>query len=77
MIESGDFTEIEKVLKAQSVILEQIRNLRKTQLKRIKKEKSGTKVSMLYLGVLHETQSMMLHLVNLVKANRDFAAYLK
>ncbi|HBG87261.1 MAG TPA: phosphate permease, partial [Marinilabiliaceae bacterium] len=77
MIESGNFTEIERVLKAQSVILEQIRNLRKTQLKRIKKEKSGTKVSMLYLGVLHETQSMMLHLVNLVKANRDFAAYLK
>jgi len=32
---------------------------------------------MLYLSILHETQSMMLHLVNLIKAHRDFASYTK
>ena len=77
LIESGDFKEINKVLSAQAEILDFIRGLRKNQLKRIKKEKTSTKVSMLYLSILHETQSMMLHLVNLIKAHRDFASYTK
>jgi len=77
LIESGDFKEINKVLSAQAETLDFIRGLRKNQLKRIKKEKTSTKVSMLYLSILHETQSMMLHLVNLIKAHRDFASYTK
>lgn len=77
LIESGDFKEINKVLSAQAEILDFIRGLRKNQLKRIKKEKTSTKVSMLYLSILHETQSMMLHLINLIKAHRDFASYTK
>lgn len=76
-IDKNKFEDIDRIIEEQSKLLEQLRTLRKVQLKRIKKEKAGTKISMLYLGVLHETQNMMLHLVNLLKAQRDFVTYLK
>ena len=77
MIELDKYEQLPKLLEEQAKILEHLRLLRKTQLKRIKKEKSGTRISMLYLGILHETQNMMLHLVNLLKAQRDFATLIK
>jgi len=77
MIELDKYEQLPKLLEEQAKILEYLRLLRKTQLKRIKKEKSGTRISMLYLGILHETQNMMLHLVNLLKAQRDFATLIK
>jgi len=76
-IEENKYDNIQQILDDQSKILDQLRQLRKVQLKRIKKEKAGTKISMLYLGILHETQNMMLHLINLVKAQRDFSAFIK
>lgn len=77
MIELDKYEQLPKLLEEQAKILEHLRLLRKTQLKRIKKEKSGTRISMLYLGILHETQNMMLHLVNLLKAQRDFATLIQ
>ncbi|WP_088655537.1 inorganic phosphate transporter [Geofilum rhodophaeum] len=77
IIEGDNYDQLPKLLEEQAKILEHLRLLRKTQLKRIKKEKSGTRISMLYLGILHETQNMMLHLVNLLKAQRDFATLIK
>ncbi len=76
-IENNNYDNVNQIIEEQGKILDQLRLLRKKQLKRIKKEKAGTKISMLYLGILHETQNMMLHLINLVKAQRDFAAFLK
>ena len=76
-IEQNKFDNVPQIIEEQSQILEQLRLLRKIQLKRIKKEKAGTRVSMLYLGILHETQNMLLHLINLVKAQRDFVAFIK
>jgi Na+/phosphate symporter len=76
-IESNNVDNLDTIFSDQVKILEQLRTMRKAQLKRIKKEKAGTKISMLYLGILHETQNMMLHLINLNKAQRDFANYIK
>ena len=77
IINKKNFSESNKIINDQAVLLEQLKNFRKIQLKRIKKDRSGTKISMLYLNVLHETQNMMLHLVNLLKAQRDFVTFLK
>lgn len=74
MIQQSDFSNLQDLINEQSKLIEVIKGLRKKQLKRIKKEKAGTKISMLYLSVLHETQNMLLHLVNLLKAQRDFVA---
>jgi Na+/phosphate symporter len=76
-IESNDLEKLDTIFEDQVKILDQLRTMRKVQLKRIKKEKAGTKISMLYLGILHETQNMMLHLINLIKAQRDFTNYIK
>jgi phosphate/sulfate permease len=72
MIDNSDFTHLPDMMEEQTRMIDVIRSLRKKQLKRIKKEKAGTKISMLYLSVLHETQNMLLHLINLLKAQRDF-----
>jgi Na+/phosphate symporter len=72
MIQKSEFSKIQALIEQQTTILDHLRMLRKNQLKRIKKEKQGTKVSMLYLSMLHETQNMLLHLINLLKAQRDF-----
>jgi Na+/phosphate symporter len=77
MIKSGDYALLNELLDEQQNILGVIRDNRKNQLKRIKNEKAGTKVSLLYLNILHETQNLMLQLVNLVKAQRDFVDYQK
>jgi phosphate/sulfate permease len=74
MIDQADFTDLSSLIEDQSTLINTIKEMRKKQLKRIKKEKAGTKISMLYLSILHETQNMLLHLINLLKAQRDFVA---
>lgn len=76
-IDNNQIEKLDNIFEDQVKILEQLRTMRKVQLKRIKKEKAGTKISMLYLGILHETQNMMLHLINLIKAQRDFTNFIK
>jgi len=75
IITQGDYALLDELVEQQQRIFETMRDNRKKQLKRIKNEKAGTKISLLYLNVLHETQNLMLHMVNLVKAQRDFVDY--
>ncbi|MCU4175443.1 inorganic phosphate transporter [Carboxylicivirga sp. N1Y90] len=75
LINQGQFDELGTLMEQQQEIIETIREYRKKQLKRIKNEKAGTKVSLLYLNILHETQNLLLHLINLTKAQRDFVDY--
>ncbi|NPA37464.1 MAG: inorganic phosphate transporter [Chlorobi bacterium] len=75
MIEKSAFGELDGLLAKASELVDDLRKYRKEQLKRIKKEKAGTKGSLLYLNILHETQNLLLHLVNLLKAQRDFVDY--
>ncbi|WP_430816081.1 inorganic phosphate transporter [Carboxylicivirga sp. RSCT41] len=75
IITTGDYGSLDELIEQQQSIFASMRENRKKQLKRIKNEKAGTKVSLLYLNTLHETQNLMLHLVNLVKAQRDFVDY--
>jgi phosphate/sulfate permease len=76
-IEDNNLDQLDVIYEDQVKILDHLRNMRKVQLKRIRREKAGTKISMLYLAILHETQNMMLHLINLIKAQRDFTNYVK
>jgi len=75
IIESNDFTNIDQAIIKQSGLNDEITECRKNQVQRIKDEEVGTRNTMLYNGVLHETKSMMLHAVNLLKAQRDFVIY--
>ena len=71
IIKHNGYDKIEESEAMKMQLLSDLQESRKLQLKRIKKENAGTKVSLLYLNILHETQNLTLHLHNLVKANRD------
>ncbi len=72
MIENSSFSQMDEALDQQESLLALIETYRKTQMKRLKHEEVGAKNSMLFLGLLHETKNLMLHIINLTKAQRDF-----
>ena len=75
MIETSEFNNLDDLLGNTQNLIVQLKGFRKEQLKRIKNEKVGTKRSLLYLNILHETQNLLLHLINLLKAQRDFVTF--
>ena len=72
IISSKDFSKMDAIIDDQQDILSLTDQYRKSQLKRLKSEVVGTRNSLLYIGLLHETRNLLLHLVNLIKAHRDF-----
>jgi phosphate/sulfate permease len=72
LLKNPGYREIKHVIRLQREILKHIAELNKKQLKRIKNGEAGTKNSLLYLTILSETKNMLLHTINLLKAQRDF-----
>lgn len=72
IIKAHSFDDIAGVIDMQQALLDKVGDLNRTQLKRIKKGEASTRNSMLYLGILSETKNLILHAVNLLKAERDF-----
>ena len=73
MIKKQDYSGFDTLIDHQQELLKQVGQLNRTQLKRIKKGESNTKNSLLYIGILSETKNLLLHTVNLLKAERDFS----
>ncbi|MDK2977629.1 MAG: hypothetical protein PWP52_343 [Bacteroidales bacterium] len=73
--ENNTFENIPDLIETQQDILNKINSARKKQVKRIKKHESGTRISILYLGILNELKNFLLHSINLVKAQRDFVEF--
>jgi phosphate/sulfate permease len=71
-INDASYTEIDASIEKQIMILDHIENIRKSQIKRIKKHESGTKNSLLYLDILNETKNILFYTINLLKSQRDF-----
>jgi Na+/phosphate symporter len=72
MIKDNDYTGVPDAIRKQQNILEMLNEARKKQIKRIKQNEVGTRNSVLYLAILNEGKNIMLHTVNLLKAQRDF-----
>lgn len=68
-----DVEELEIVRERQEKVIKYITQLRKTQIKRIKKNVVGTRNSILFLSILNETKSLVLQTGNVVKSLRDFS----
>ncbi|MCK4854230.1 MAG: inorganic phosphate transporter, partial [Bacteroidales bacterium] len=69
--------KIDLFLKQQRNLLKRIKSLNKNQIKMIRREEIGTKISVLSLNTMSESKNLFLHTVNLVKAHRDFLRYSK
>ncbi|HJX70882.1 MAG TPA: hypothetical protein VJ346_02990, partial [Bacteroidales bacterium] len=72
-ISSGKYSEIDRLNNQMQEILTELSKIRKSHLKRIKSDNTGTRVSLLYLDILNETKNLVLYIINLVKTSRDFA----
>ncbi len=72
-IEFNEFDNVDNIIKKQMEIFDIIKEDRKAQIKRIKKKDTGTRNSILYLGLLNESKNLLLHTINLLKSQRDFA----
>jgi len=75
IIKENNFETVDNLLEKQHEILLLIKEYRKLQIKRIKRQEVGTRNSMLFLNILTETKTIMLNVINLVKSQRDFVIY--
>lgn len=75
IIKSGSYEKIEDVFDQQQVILEKIQKFRKGLIKSLKKEALSTKSSMLFMEILNESKNLVLYIINVLKAERDFVQY--
>ncbi len=72
MVKQDKYDQLQEILDQQHSILELIAKMRKRMVKRLKKGEVGTKISIVYFNTLSETKNLILHTVNIVKAQRDF-----
>ncbi len=72
IIESSDFQSLENLIQNANEIIKTLSQAKKEQIKRAKNKDAGTKNTILYLNILNETRQMLLHALNLLKAQRDF-----
>ncbi len=72
VIQNKSYERVDEIIQLREKLISEIEVNRKLQIKRLKHNEVGSKNSMLYLGLLHETKNLLLHTVNLVKAQRDF-----
>lgn len=75
IISSKDFERNDLVFNQQQNILNYIDKSRKNQIKRIKRNETGTRNSMLFLNIVQETKNLTLYIGNLLKSYRDFVIY--
>jgi phosphate/sulfate permease len=76
-IESNDFSTQTEILTLQKDYLKIIDNSTKKQIQRVKGGHVGTRNTMLFLNIIHESKNLGLQVVNLFKSQRDFIEFKK
>ena len=73
LIRENKFENLDLVLVKQQQILKDIDAYTKAQIKRLTKPKSGKRNAKLFLDIVGESKVLLVHSVNLLKAQRDLA----
>ncbi|MBN1651662.1 MAG: inorganic phosphate transporter [Bacteroidales bacterium] len=73
MIRESNFEKIDLLLAKEIKIRKDIDIYEKAQIKRLTKPKSGKRNAKLFLDIVGESKTLLLHSVNLIKAQRDLA----
>lgn len=71
-IKENKFENIETLITDREKIFEVLAKLEKNQIKRIKNKEVNTRNSLLYFKINAESKNLLLHTVNMLKAQRDF-----
>ncbi|KPK86367.1 MAG: hypothetical protein AMS27_05175 [Bacteroides sp. SM23_62_1] len=75
LLKEGNYKNLDGLIKNQKNLLDDTYKIQKRQLKRLKRQESGTKNSVLYIGILNESKNLLLHSVNMIKAQKDFLEF--
>ncbi|MCK3683662.1 inorganic phosphate transporter [Maribellus sp. YY47] len=75
IVKEEDFEDLNNVIKERDTILDLLSKIEKSQIKRIKNKMVNTRNSQLFFKVISEIEHLLLHTVNLVKAQRDFIKF--
>ncbi len=73
IVKESDFEKLEIFLPTEMVIVKEIDGYIKAQIKRLTKPKSGKRNAKLFLDIMSESKTLLLHSVSLLKAQRDLA----
>lgn len=74
-VKEENFDELDNLISERDNIIGELNRLEKNQIKRIKNKAVNTRNSQLFFKIISEVEQLMLHTVNLVKAQRDFITY--
>ena len=73
IITENSYSKIDELLAIENEMLTKMDHFVKTQIKRLKKQKSGTKNTKLFLDILSETRMLSYNMVSLIKSQRDLS----
>lgn len=66
------FDDLDELIDKRNRLVDNLKELEKAHIKRIKYNTVSTRNSILYFNIISETKSLLLNLINVVKAQRDF-----
>lgn len=66
------FEDLDELIAKRNRLVDNLKELEKAHIKRIKVDTVSTRNSILYFNIISETKSLLLNLINVVKAQRDF-----
>ncbi len=66
------FDSLDELIEKRNFLVEKLKTLEKNQIRRIKNNSISTKNSILFFNIISETKTLLLNLINVVKAQRDF-----
>ncbi len=69
------YDKIDELIESRDQLLVDLKVLEKEQIKQIKSNEVSTRNSVLYFNMIAETKNLLLHMVNAVKAQRDFVLH--
>jgi hypothetical protein len=73
IISGSDFSHSDKLVNRSAELNEKITQIRKKQLKMMKKDPGSTRTNMLFMDILNESKNSILFINNILKSFRDFA----
>lgn len=74
-VKENKFENIDILIADREKIFEVLAKLEKNQIKRIKNKEVNTRNSLLYFKIIAESKNLLLHTVNMIKAQRDFITF--
>jgi hypothetical protein len=74
-MKENKFDNIEALIGDREKIFEVLSKLEKSQIKRIKNKEVNTRNSLLYFKINSESKNLLLHTINMIKAQRDFITF--